>query len=145
MGSSTSAEDGTWQVPLPGPGDYDVRLDVASLPEDVAPTDPDRVELTGVNVRPGQQRVILQLGEGAGGGLSTFSRVASLLVVGLKLGAIIALSSVGLSLVFGVTGLVNFSHGELVTFGAVIAYAFHSPSPGPWERVSPPLEASSSV
>lgn len=104
MGSSTSAEDGTWQVPLPGPDDYDVRLDVASLPEDVAPTDPDRVELAGVNVRPGQQRqVFLQLGEGAGGGLSTFSRVASLLVVGLKLGAIIALSSVGLSLVFGVT------------------------------------------
>lgn len=127
IGTATSGADGTWQLPLPGGGEYDVRLQVDTLPVGVEPTDPERVELTGIEVRDGQSRqVIFQLGEGAAGGLSTYSRVASLLVVGLKLGAIIALSSVGLSLVFGVTGLVNFSHGELVTFGAVVAYLFHA-------------------
>jgi neutral amino acid transport system permease protein len=40
---------------------------------------------------------------------------------GLVLGAIIAITSVGLSLIFGVTGLVNFAHGDMVTFGAVLA------------------------
>lgn len=130
IGSATSDAEGAWEVPLPGPGRYDVRMVVETLPEGVAPTDPERVELTEVNVRPGQVRlVIFQIGEGAGSGLSMYSRVASLLVVGLKLGAIIALSSVGLSLVFGVTGLVNFSHGELVTLGAVVAYAFHVSGP----------------
>ena len=40
---------------------------------------------------------------------------------GLVLGSVIALTAVGLSLIFGVTGIVNFAHGDLVTLGAVIA------------------------
>jgi branched-chain amino acid transport system permease protein len=32
---------------------------------------------------------------------------------------------VGLSLVFGTTGLINFAHGELVTFGAVVAWVLN--------------------
>ena len=30
--------------------------------------------------------------------------------------------SVGLSLIFGTTGLTNFAHGEMVTFGGMIAF-----------------------
>lgn len=131
VGTATSGPDGSWQVALPGAGEYDVRIQVDTLPVGVELTDPDRVELTDINVREGQSRkVIFPLGEGTAGGLSVYSRLASLFVVGMKLGAIIALSSVGLSLVFGVTGLVNFSHGELVSFGAVIAYFFHVSSLG---------------
>src|SRR5690606_31322362 len=37
---------------------------------------------------------------------------------GIHFGLIIALAALGLSLVFGTMGLINFSHGELVTFGA---------------------------
>ena len=40
---------------------------------------------------------------------------------GLKLAMIIAITSIGLSLIFGTTGLSNFAHGEMVTFGALIA------------------------
>ena len=36
----------------------------------------------------------------------------------------LGLAAVGVSLVFGTTGLSNFSHGEMVTFGAVIALVF---------------------
>ncbi len=41
---------------------------------------------------------------------------------GLSFGLIIAITSVGLSLIFGTTGLVNFSHSEHVTWGAIVAW-----------------------
>ena len=43
----------------------------------------------------------------------------------MKLATIIAITSIGLSLIFGTTGLSNFAHGEMVTFGAVIAWGFN--------------------
>jgi branched-chain amino acid transport system permease protein len=43
-------------------------------------------------------------------------------VDGLRFGLLIAMCAVGLSLIFGTTGLTNFAHGELVTIGAVIAW-----------------------
>ena len=41
---------------------------------------------------------------------------------GLLFGLILAPAALGLSMVFGTTGLTNFAHGELVTFGALITY-----------------------
>ena len=54
--------------------------------------------------------------------------VVSQLGNGVVLGAVIALTAVGLSLIFGVTGIVNFAHGDLVTLGAVIALVFALPA-----------------
>lgn len=51
-------------------------------------------------------------------------RFLQLVVEGVKYGTIIAITSVGLSLVFGTTGLINFAHGELVTLGAIAAFFF---------------------
>jgi len=53
------------------------------------------------------------------GGLGRF---LALTYSGIHFGLYLALAALGLSLVFGTTGLVNFSHGELVTFGAVMAF-----------------------
>jgi branched-chain amino acid transport system permease protein len=53
---------------------------------------------------------------------SEFDRWAQRFADGLRLGMIIAICSVGLSLIFGTTGLTNFAHGELVTFGALVAW-----------------------
>ena len=47
---------------------------------------------------------------------------------GIVLGTIIAITAVGLSLIFGVTGLVNFAHGDLVTLGAVVALVLTVPA-----------------
>lgn len=44
-------------------------------------------------------------------------------LAGLTFGLILALCAVGLNLVLGTTGLNNFSHGETVTLGAVLAFA----------------------
>ena len=137
IGAGESAAGGKWEISVPGAGIYQVRLETSTLPDGVALTDPDKEELPNVEVRDGQtKKVLFPLGEGIVSSVSTYERVGFLFVAGLKLGAIIALSAVGLSLVFGVTGLVNFAHAEMVTLGAVAAYFFHASPAGPqWPLV----------
>lgn len=48
--------------------------------------------------------------------------VAQASLNGLTLGTIYALGAVGLTLVYGILRLVNFAHGDFLTFGAYIAY-----------------------
>ena len=59
IGTAISDADGKWQVPLPGEGTYQVTLDVSSLPEGVALTDPTKAELPAVSVLGGQQKVVI--------------------------------------------------------------------------------------
>jgi branched-chain amino acid transport system permease protein len=56
---------------------------------------------------------------------SGFERVAQRFSDGIRLGLILAMCSVGLSLIFGTTGLTNFAHGEMVTFGGIMAFVFN--------------------
>lgn len=49
------------------------------------------------------------------------TKAIQLTVAGLLYGLIIAISAVGLSLIFGTTKLTNFAHGDMVTFGALMA------------------------
>src|SRR4051812_36178125 len=51
--------------------------------------------------------------------------MAQLVFEGFNLGLIIALGAMGISLVFGTTGLTNFAHGELLTLGAMVAFLFN--------------------
>jgi len=130
VGSATTAEDGTWSVELPGPGAYTATIDATTLPEGITLRNPDRATLE-VEVRTGEQRrVLFPLGEGAAG-VTRFDRAPQLLLEGLKLGLIIAICAIGLSLIFGTTGITNFAHGELVTFGALSAYFFNASAGGP--------------
>ena len=62
---------------------------------------------------------------------SAFDQLAGLTLDGIELGVIIAMGAVGLSLIFGVTGLVNFAQGELVTFGGLAAWWLSTWGPGP--------------
>ncbi|MFD2353343.1 hypothetical protein ACFSTC_34725 [Nonomuraea ferruginea] len=54
-----------------------------------------------------------------GGGSAFWQRAAQLTFEGFNLGLIIALAALGLSLIYGTTGLTNFAHGELVTLGGL--------------------------
>jgi len=118
--------DGKWRVDVPEPGTYTVTLDAATLPEGVALTNPDRTSAE-VTVGPGQSKsVLFPTGEARAASDSTLDRALQLTTDGLILGLTIALAAVGLSLIFGTTGLTNFSHGELVTFGALMAYFFNN-------------------
>lgn len=51
-----------------------------------------------------------------------FSIFTQLLVLGLVRGTMYALMGVGLSLIFGIMGIVNFAHGELFMIGCYIMY-----------------------
>ncbi|HSL57740.1 MAG TPA: branched-chain amino acid ABC transporter permease [Acidimicrobiales bacterium] len=116
----TTDDAGAWAVPLDEPGDYVVTL--GALPDGIELTDAERGVLTPT-VRPGQDRtVIFPIGERVVDSVSRLDRLANLFIDGLRFGLLIALASLGLSLVFGVTGLVNFAHGELVAFGAIVAW-----------------------
>lgn len=63
-------------------------------------------------------------GSGSGGqkGPSKWGQVLPKMATGLTFGLLLALASLGLSLIYSTTGLNNFSHGELVTFGSFMAY-----------------------
>src|SRR5690606_35213 len=50
------------------------------------------------------------------------NRVLQVLLQGTIFGLLLALASVGLSLIYGTTGLSNFAHAEQVSFGAVLTY-----------------------
>lgn len=57
-------------------------------------------------------------------------RLLSLAVRGVMLGGIVALGSVGLTLVFGVVRFANFAHGDLMAAGAYAALALMAVLPG---------------
>ena len=122
IGSAETDATGAFSIPLPEAGDYTVTLDEDSLPEDVQIREGRSASVT-LPVAVGQQRnVLFPLGEGTREVASDLSRLPQLAVEGLIFGLIIALAAVGLSLIYGTTGLVNFAHGELITLGALIAY-----------------------
>jgi len=50
--------------------------------------------------------------------------ITELIFSGLVLGAIYALASVGLSLIFGIMRVVNLAHGSLLVLGAFISYYY---------------------
>lgn len=122
VGEASTNADGEYDIPLPGPGDYSATLDVDSLPSGVDLRNPDRATLE-FTLRPGQSRPLLfPLGESDKQEVTGLEKFAQLLIEGIKFGLVIAMGAIGLSLIFGTTGLTNFSHGEMVTFGAMAAW-----------------------
>ncbi len=122
VGAGQSDDQGEWRIPMPGPGEYSATLDEATLPDDVELRDPERGTLE-FSLRTGQERTLLfPLGEDERVLARFLPRASQALLNGIIFGLIIAMAAIGLSLVFGTTGLVNFAHGELVTFGAVMAF-----------------------
>ncbi|SEI80008.1 branched-chain amino acid ABC transporter permease [Demequina mangrovi] len=55
-------------------------------------------------------------------GTPTGTLIIQNVINGLAFGVLLALAAVGLSLIFGTTGLSNFAHGEQVTFGALLTF-----------------------
>ena len=125
VGTAVSDSDGEWRVDLPGAGVYSVELVEETLPEGNSLRNPDNNPLTDISVQPNTDKnTLFPLGERQSSDDNT-NRVAQLTVDGLKLGLIIAICAIGLSLIYGTTGLTNFAHGEMVTIGAMVAYLFN--------------------
>lgn len=129
VGEAVTEADGTWRVGVPEPAVYQVELVVDTLPDGVELRNPDRTVLDSVRVSPNRdQRARFAFDDVAAGGASFGARFANATWNGLKFGLVVALCSVGLSIVFGATKLVNFAHAELITFGALAAWFFNSPT-----------------
>lgn len=121
IGTAVSDEDGRWRLDVPGPGEYKVTIDEGSLPPGVGLRNPDRKSITAT-VFEGQPRAVLFALGVPVEEPSIFSRAPQLAFEGINFGLIIAMAALGLSLIFGTTGLTNFAHGELVTLGALVAW-----------------------
>ena len=116
--------DGNYLIGIAEPGDYVVRIDTEALPDDLEVAD-DQGSLDA-SVRPGQSVTrVFFLGENVRETQGRWSVLPQTLANGLKLAMIIAITSIGLSLIFGTTGLSNFAHGEMVTFGAIVTFWFN--------------------
>ena len=59
------------------------------------------------------------------------SELLQLIANGLVTGSIIAIAAIGLSLVYGILKIVNFAHGEYLTFGAYMAFTINVTLGGP--------------
>lgn len=146
---ATTDATGRWSVAVTAAGDYTVTLDVATLPAGESLRDPSANPRTVTVELANSSAALFPLGApvstpaqttGPSGGTSsgsgevgtpsgtesgtgiTWSRVAQQASSGLVFGVLLALASVGLSLIYGTTGLSNFAHGEQVTLGAILAY-----------------------
>lgn len=123
IGSAVSNDMGVAAIAIPGKGKYQVTIDESTLPDDVKLTSKESLDVT-VNLTSGLN-VAFQLNGEVIEATPFSERFVDSLVSGFKYGLIIALAALGLSLIFGTTGLTNFSHGELITFGGVMAYLFN--------------------
>jgi branched-chain amino acid transport system permease protein len=113
-------EEGKATITFPGEGEFTATLDLDSLSDDAGLP---REGGEAVILDPARTRVLnFVVGDRERAVTTTLDRIPQLVFNGLSFGLIIAICSVGLSLIFGTTGLVNFSHGELVTWGAIVAW-----------------------
>lgn len=125
-----SGADGRWAVGVPERGDYTVTLDEETLPEGIAVVETTQEGDETPNSRDvtvgqsGSTVLNFFIGQGERNTTSLLDQVLERLFNGLNFGLLLALAAIGLSLVFGTTGLSNFAHAELVTFGGLMALLF---------------------
>lgn len=115
----TDAE-GKWKIGVPDKGKYNVTLDESTLPKGVIVAKGGNTIAAEFGLTKNKS-VNFFLGQGVRVTTSFFDQFIERLFNGVNFGLMLALAAIGVSLVFGTTGLSNFAHSELVTFGALMA------------------------
>lgn len=131
---TTTGDGGRWALSIEEAGEYEVTVDASTLPDGVTLRNEDP-QVRPVNI--GANTAVLfsleggETGGGGGGGGNNASaggfnwdRLAQQAASGLRLGLLLALAAVGLSLIYGTTGISNFAQGEMVTLGGLLAFVF---------------------
>ncbi len=128
VGSGESNESGVFDIPLPGTSidvlgeTYTVKIDRESLPEGAALRNPKQVSLD-VNIKlDSDVFVTFPIGNASATGTGVGTQALQLAVGGIVFSLLLAMAALGLSMIFGTTGLTNFAHGELISFGALVAF-----------------------
>lgn len=128
-------ENGQWKVGVPEKDVYQVTLVETTLPEGVivTPEEGEEARITisdkGATVDAefgltNNKAVNFFLGEGVREVTPFIELFTASILNGLNFGLMLALASIGLSLIFGTTGIAIFSHAEMVTLGAVLTLVF---------------------
>jgi branched-chain amino acid transport system permease protein len=125
--TGTTDAEGVLIIPVPTRADYTVSLNEATLPsgEKLDSRTPAIQNVLTDSFVTKTKVITYFTGESQNVSQSGFERVAQRFSDGIRLGLILAMCSVGLSLIFGTTGLTNFAHGEMVTFGGIMAFVFN--------------------
>ena len=116
----TTGDDGKWNISLAKEGTYVVKIDESTLPKDLA-------------VKVAQVKVIAKFGVTKGAVVEVrtsayqaketkLDELIQSSANGIRLGLLLALASIGLSLIYGTTGLSNFAHAEQVGLGGILGY-----------------------
>jgi branched-chain amino acid transport system permease protein len=123
---STDAS-GNWSYSPTVAGQYFITINPETLPSGVALTEPDKTTKSVVLFALTKSPPPVQFLTGIGPERSSQLEVAIQLTVdGFILSVMIALAALGLSLIFGTTGLTNFAHGEIITMGGLGTYMFNN-------------------
>lgn len=125
VGTATSDAEGAFSIPVEGGGTFVVEIDDETLPEGTFLRNPEDLNRE-VKVLGFDTNVLFPIGPDTRETESKFTQSLTLAANGLLFGVILALAALGLNLIFGTTGLTNFAHGELVTFGALSTYVFNA-------------------
>jgi len=127
IGSGLTDDKGVLVIEVPSKGDYTITLDESTLPsgEVLDEKTPAVQKVTAESFITNTKVISYFTGASQSSSMSGFEKVAQRLVDGVRLGLVLAMCSVGLSLIFGTTGLTNFAHSEMVTFGGVTTFVFN--------------------
>jgi len=130
--------DGKWNAAVTVAGSYTITLDETSLPAGVTMKS-ESTQTRDITLGFTKGAVFTVNGGTGGGGTDSgtggttdgqaatgfnWERLAQQSASGLRLGLLLALASIGLSLIYGTTGLSNFAHAEQVTLGGLLGYTF---------------------
>jgi branched-subunit amino acid ABC-type transport system permease component len=127
VGSDTSDSTGIFDIALPGSSidnlgkTFTINIDKASLPKGAALRDPKKISLKQKISLSSDVFIAFPIGDLQTSETGTLTQGLQLLVGGIVFSLLLAMAALGLSMIFGTTGLTNFAHGELITFGALAA------------------------
>ncbi|WP_420064015.1 ABC transporter permease subunit [Microbacterium bandirmense] len=131
-GETETDADGKWRLYVPEKEKFTLSIDEDSLPdgvivdpeqlpEGVAPVDGTSGSFEAEFGLTGTKIINLFLGEGERVTVSFVDQLISRTVGGINFGLLLGLAAMGAALIYGTTRLSNFAHGEMVTWGGVVA------------------------
>jgi branched-chain amino acid transport system permease protein len=127
IGKATSDETGIFDVKIPGASidalgkSYTIKIDTDTLPKNTSLVDKKKTSLTVKITTDSDVFVTFPIGKKPDTGAGKVTQTLQLFVGGITFSLLLAMAALGLSMIFGTTGLTNFAHGELITFGALVA------------------------
>ncbi|MEZ5341647.1 MAG: hypothetical protein R2706_09395 [Acidimicrobiales bacterium] len=129
IGEGVTDADGIFFLPVDDFGDYTITISPDTLPENITLKDPTRTQGTAtVEENRTTGRAIFAVESRSGLAAADSSKgfpIIQRIFDGAKFGIFLAMGAIGLSIIFGTTGLTNFAHAEIIVFGMMSAYAFN--------------------